>query len=162
VSAQTQKVRAILARLRGALDPDCLAFLESGIAGGDEKLFNMYFNQLITSLAGAVDLTGHFPGPPINAATVTGSPAAVGLPFYINVNTEGAFFTAEQSVGLGSKLQTLQPMTLSAQFSILLHEIAHYFQADGYIQDDTGQGRQEQNNKTIWDKCKNTIRPGGA
>ena len=57
-----------------------------------------------------------------------------------------------------NQVQNIQPATQQAQFFILLHELAHYFKAQGYIQDDGNNlGSQKFNNDLIWKDCQKTI-----
>jgi len=168
VSAQTVKVVATLASLRNALnsDQDCLSFLESGIAGNDTKTFNAFYNALMgvnssAPLAGAVDFTGTDFN---NLNGVTNQPSTG---FFISVNTTGAFFTTNRGVGYAdvyaSQVQNIQPATQQAQYFILLHELAHFFQVQGFIQNDGNNlGAQESNNDKIWKNCQKTIQGGSS
>ena len=154
VSPQTKQVQAALANLRKVIDPDCLSWLESGIAGGNVNIFNQFYALLLTTVA-AADFSG----------TLYQNQNAVSFaPEYsspITVNTEGAFFSAAMGVGYGSsKVRSMQPGSGTAQFAILLHELGHYFQVPGFIQDDRGEGRQGANNNQILEHCSKTLFPG--
>ncbi len=81
----------------------------------------------------------------------------------------GAFFTSGVGVGVGlvhdSEIRALRGGTPQAQYFVLLHELAHFFQADqGFIQNDGSLKAQESNNDLLWDKCSKTIKAadGGA
>jgi RHS repeat-associated protein len=157
----SRKVVGGLVGIRKNIDPGCLSWLESGIAGSQVSVFNQYYNQLLgvggTPLAGAADFTGtQYQG----ASAATNVPD---LPFYITVNTMGAFFQSGLGVGYvddqyAADMNSLQSGTGSAQMFILLHELAHYFKAQGFDQGDTSIAAQKHNNDMIWDKCGKTIK----
>jgi RHS repeat-associated protein len=158
-SRETMSVRGSLIKLRRDIDENCLNFLKSGIAGGNTETFNQYYNQLPTFAAGTEDLSRtQYAG--MNAVT-----RGTDVPFLITVNSVGAFFTTAMGVGYADRydneVKGLRPATTEAQYFILLHELAHYFQAAGFIQDDGKLlGSQKANNDLLWEKCNKTIRPG--
>jgi Zn-dependent peptidase ImmA (M78 family) len=51
----------------------------------------------------------------------------------------------------------LQAGTLPAQIFLLLHELAHYFQASGFIMTDGSIQAQATNNDLLLKKCAKTI-----
>jgi hypothetical protein len=141
--------RTLNARL--ANDPTCLNWLESGIAGGISSDFWAYPSgaeqntRQGTITAGNVDINGSY-----NSST--------GLV----VSTNGAFFNPAVGVGYYQAanpvtISFLQGGTLPAQVFILLHELAHYFQADGFINMDGSQGASAANNDLLLKKCAKTI-----
>ena len=166
-SAGTKKVDATLYSLRRALDsdPNCLNFLETGIAGGDVSVFNKYYNQLMgfsgPPLAGATDFRG------TDYSGYNGITGWIGSGYIVTINTSGAFFNAGQGVGYAlnydAQVSALQGGTQAGQFFILLHELAHFFQAQGFDQNDQTRGQQEFNNDLLWEKCSKTVQsaPGG-
>ena len=155
------RVQSALLSLRRNLGSDCLGWLETGIAGNSLGVFNQYFNQLIgsdgTPLAGAADFDGtQYQG-------ASGATNAPDLPFYITINTQGAFFKAGVGVGYVSsqytaQMNSVQSGTTAAQYFILVHELAHYFKAEGFDQDDRSIDAQKHNNDLIWKKCGSTIK----
>jgi hypothetical protein len=159
-------VRAGLASLRSALsgDSDCLNFLESGIAGGSTAVFNAFFNQLIgtdgqTATAGASSFRGtQFQGQ-------NGVVGELSTGYLLTINTAGAFFSTSVGVGYADKYDaqvgSLQPATPAGQYFVLLHELAHYLGAAGFIQGDSALGSQKANNDKIWEKCNKTVQGAG-
>ena len=110
-------------------------------------------------LAGAADFTGtQYQG--MNA--IEGS-FALSFGFEIAVNTAGEFFKNLAGVGLGyanvyaSQIGSLIGGTVPAQMFILLHELAHYFLANGFIMNDPTKAQQAANNDMIWKNCSQTI-----
>ena len=165
-SAGTKKVDATLYSLRRALesDRDCLNFLESGIAGGDLSTFNKFYNQLSgfsgPPLAGAADFRG------TDYSGYNGITGWIGSGFIITINTAGAFFNSDVGVAYGNdyeaQIGALRGGTQPAQFFLLLHELAHFFQAQGFNQNDQTRGQQEFNNDLLWEKCSKTIQSAGG
>jgi RHS repeat-associated protein len=163
----SKTVQFALMNLRKSIDSNCLGWLESGIAGGDLAVFNAYYNALDgangsnTALAGAQDLS-KTDYKNLNAVT-NGNGFSMGNGFVITVNTDGAFFTTNKGAGYGDKydaeIRQIQGGTVQAQNFILIHELAHYFGASGFTQNDGGDlPAQKRNNDLLWDKCKATIR----
>jgi hypothetical protein len=171
IAEKSKKVAATLTNLRRSIDQDCLAWLESGIAGGLTSVFNQFFNALIgvpggAPAAGAANLnTSSGQGP--NAAE-----GPIGTGYSITVNAYGAFFDPSVGVGVGkvydSQISQLVGGTQSAQNFILLHELAHYFQVPGFIKNDynlndpTNLNSQRLNNDQVWKNCSKTIGGGGV
>jgi RHS repeat-associated protein len=172
VDTANNRVLSDLIDLRRLIDPDCLSFLENGsLAGGDLSTFNQYFNGLIgigangaqrPPLAGVADLGRGGP----NAETATGS-TTFGTGYVITINTAGAFFQASVGVGLADRsaaqMNSLVGGTVAAQNFILLHELAHFFGASGFVLDANANGQpivaaQKKNNDLLWKHCKTTIK----
>ncbi len=159
----TAQVAERLIDIRKTIDPDCLGWLESGIVKKHLDVFNRYFNGLL-----GVGLSGPLAGV---ANLGTSGPNAetgnFGTGYTITVNTMGAFF--QRSVPLGfadrhaSDLKALTGGTDAAQRFVLLHELAHFFQAQGFGDDfdlnhPNDVSLQEKNNDLLWDKCSKTIK----
>ena len=93
---------------------------------------------------------------------MTGDPSTG---YLLTINSAGAFFNNSVGVGYANKYDaqvgSLQGGTPSAQYFILLHELAHYFSADGFIKNDSPLGFQKSNNDLIWEKCNKTIQGAG-
>ncbi len=166
LSQQTKAVRSTVIRLRGALssDSDCLGWLMSGIAGDDLASFNKLFNALIgvggqSPLAGAVNFAQVGLDPLVGDTGNGYTGTDIGTGFAININTSGAFFTNTVGVGYATNpmIKSIQPASPRAQMFIVLHEVAHYFQAPGFIQADNTTGRQTFNNDLLGQKCSKTI-----
>jgi RHS repeat-associated protein len=159
------KVTAGLAKIRKTIDPDCLDWLKSGIAGGLTDVFNSFFNELLgksggSPLAGAEDLSG------TGDAGANARMGFFGNGLEMTINSSGAFFDRNVSVGnagrFSAEMLGLKGGTPQAQTFILLHELAHYFVVPGFVRND-GNGnpqRQEFNNDLVWEKCEKTIRGG--
>jgi RHS repeat-associated protein len=167
-NANTQKVDATLAQLRNALsnDSNCLNFLESGIAGNSTSVFNQYFNALDGAngqapLATALD----FSLLPANYQGLNGLTGGIGGGGIL-INSNGAFFSSAVGVGYANvyanQVQGMTGGTPQAQFFILLHELSHFFQAQGFIQNDTALGAQKANNDLLWKDCSKTIQSAGG
>jgi RHS repeat-associated protein len=172
VNRPTLKVIATLAGLRRALasDPDCLQWLESGLAGNNADVFNKFYNQLIgigpngqpaATLAGAADFSG------TDLSNLNAVTNQLRTGYFLTVNTEGAFFTTDKGVGYGdvfdSQIGSIKPVTPAAQYFILIHELAHYFKAQGFIENDGNVlGSQKKNNDLLWKNCNKTIPSAGG
>lgn len=164
IADANKRVRADLIDLGKNIDPHCLSFLESGIAGGSRSIFNQYFNALTgasggTPLAGAADFSG------TQFAGLNGMANDYAFGYAITINSSGAFFSGAVGVGYADKfasdMNKLVGGTPPAQNFILLHELAHYFQANGFNPNDTGSvAAQKMNNDLIWKNCANTIQGG--
>jgi N-acetylglutamate synthase-like GNAT family acetyltransferase len=50
--------------------------------------------------------------------------------------------------------------TVQGQDFILLHELAHYFQATGFTQSDADVASQKRNNDMVWEKCQRSVGGG--
>jgi RHS repeat-associated protein len=163
-SANTKKVDATLGQLRNALssDPKCLNFLESGIAGNNLSVFNQYFNALDGASGGpALAVAQNFQGTQYQGLNGLTSSYA------ILINSSGAFFSSAVGVGYAgvyaNQVQSIQGGTPEAQYFILLHELAHFFQAQGFIQNDGNSlGAQQANNDLLWKDCSKTIQSVGG
>ena len=146
--------------IRENIDSDYLNWLESGIAGGSTEVFDSYFGVLVganatTPLAGAADFRG------TKHEKLNAVKGPMGSGYYITVNTSGAFFTSNAGVGYGgrhdSEISAIGPNTDVAQRFILLHELAHYFEAQDFNSNDRGREASAANNDLLWDKCAKTI-----
>jgi hypothetical protein len=161
-------VQNALVNLRRSLDSDsdCLGWLESGVAGRDLSTFNAYYNALDGANGSGVKLAGtqdfsNTPYSGANAVTNVGN-NSIGSGFVITVNTQGAFFTNKLGVAFADKyadqISQILPATVQAQDFILLHELAHYFQAGGFTQNDGGDlAAQKRNNDLEWEKCRKSM-----
>src|SRR5205823_14240810 len=96
---------------------------------------------------------------PLNAAT-----GFIGAGYYITINSNGAFFNTNVGVGFAKNyndmMQLLQPASQGARTFIELHELAHFFQARGFIQNDNTKDKQAANNDLRWKNCSKTILAG--
>jgi hypothetical protein len=149
-----------LINLRKNIDPKCLGFLASGIAGGQSSLFNRYFNALWGAgdgrpLAGAANFAG------TEFAKFNGITDNTTFGFSITINTSGGFFSGGAGVGYANKydsdVRQIVGGTIRAQNFILLHELAHYFRAKDYNPNDGDINTQRINNDLLWKNCAKTI-----
>ncbi|MCX6622676.1 MAG: hypothetical protein NTY38_16730 [Acidobacteria bacterium] len=149
-----RKVRARAASLRRdlATDQDCEKWLMSGIAGGVSTVFS-------STMLGVSNFA-NTPYSQINATT-----ADPGSAYYITVNASGVYFNSNAGAGFADKydaqVKGLTGGSRQAQYFLLLHEFAHYFQAPGFVANDGENIRhweaQKLNNDLLWDKCSKTI-----
>jgi hypothetical protein len=163
---ENARVRSGLVSLRNALsgDPDCLTFLESGIAGGSTAVFNAFYNRLVGGMAGAVDFRGT-ELPDLNGVT-----DVLSTGYFITINSSGGFFSNLKGAGYADKfdaqVRSIRGGTPEAQYFILLHELAHFFKATGFIPGDSGAypgdlRGQRINNDLLWKNCNKTIQGAG-
>jgi len=63
-----------------------------------------------------------------------------------------------------AEFRALKSGTPAAQAFVLLHELAHYFQAHGFVSENingkTDLGKEKSNNDLIWKNCAKTIKGG--
>jgi hypothetical protein len=146
-------------------DSDCLGWLESGMAGNNLDTFNKYYNGLDganasgLALAGAALLSGDMSSSAA-ATVISGQPSPLGNGLYITINTQGAFFNPGAGIAPGDQyaqqIAQIKGGTLQMQYFVLLHELAHYFQANGFVIDNT-LDKQKFNNDLVWQHCNKTI-----
>jgi hypothetical protein len=127
------------------IDPNCLAYLQSG--GGN---LSSYISGLVgNNLIGVGDFS-------INRiAAITGT-AGTNLPAgtaAMVVNSSGAFFYGNYTVDQGK----ITGGTAKAQVFILLHELGHALGAAGFLSDAGNPANGKTNDQTIATQCANTL-----
>ena len=94
----------------------------------------------------------------INAFAGTfGTNLAVGA--LITVNVQGAFFNSGPSTSVGYAIPSwITGGSTAAQAEILLHELAHNVNANGFVPNDNGNAAaQSTNNTLVMQNCGNLI-----
>ena len=135
-------------------DSDCARWL-----AGSSTLST--FQKSLDLLASTQSMVGvgTFSDNTINAMAM--SPASTGIPAgtMVTVNTSGAFFQSgpSESVGYGVP-DWIKGGSAAAQMLIVLHELAHVFEAPGFVQNDYGDtAAQKNNNQLVMQNCGSVI-----
>jgi RHS repeat-associated protein len=141
-------VASTFQRIQSNIDPDCLAFLQSG--GGN---LSGYVNDLIDNqLLAVANFTST-----IAAFTGTGGTDIPAGTAAIVVNNNGAFFDSDFAVDHGR----YKGGTKQADVFILLHELGHALSASGFQADYNNPKAGQANDKLIDQNCGATVKAAG-
>jgi RHS repeat-associated protein len=102
---------------------------------------------------------GNFSGPGASTTNAVAGNSGTDLPdgMLITVNLNGAFFYSNSIAGYGTNIQG---GTDAAKALILLHELAHITEAQGFINDDGGannEAAQTRNNQLVLENCGGVV-----
>ena len=138
------QVAKTLQGVLGSIDPDCLAFLQSGGENLQDYVSALLANSLLAVGSFAANLA---------AFTGTGGTNLAPGAAAIVVNTGGAFFNSGWVVDQGA----IQGGTAEAGVFILLHELGHALSASGFQPDLNNTKAGRSNDQLINQHCQKTL-----